>query len=221
MSGRASQHDVQHQKRWEPHAEVMVREANHRISNHLQLLVSLIGLQAREHRDAAVREELLQVRRRVLAVARLHAELQRAQEDQTLDIARFLGRIGEDLQTTFTADGQRGAKILFDVDPGQMSSDTAISLALIINELVTNAMKYAVKAAGGEIRVQLKHLIDGTWRLIVSDEGPGLPPHALHSSPSASHGLDMVQLLARKLGGAMRAEPAPRGASISVTFCQS
>jgi two-component sensor histidine kinase len=195
----------------------MVREAHHRISNHLQLLVSLIGLQAREHPDPAVREELLQVRRRVLAVARVHAELQKAQEDQTLDVSRFLGRLEEDLRTTFATEIHSRPKLEFEVDPGQMESETAITLALIINELVTNAMKYAVTATGGAIKVQLKRLADQTWRLLVSDDGPGLPPGALHS-PNA-HGLNLVQLLARKLGGALTVEPAPRGAAISVTFC--
>jgi two-component sensor histidine kinase len=196
---------------------VLIREAHHRISNHLQLLVSLIGMQAREHADPAVREELLHVRRRILAVARLHAELQRAQEDQTLDISRFLGRMAEDLQMTFASELKGRPDLSFEVDPGQMSSETAITLALIINELVTNAMKYAVTDKGGAIRVQLKRLCDQAWRLMVSDDGPGLPPTALHS-PNA-HGLDLVRLLAQKLGGALRIEPVPQGAAISVTFC--
>jgi two-component sensor histidine kinase len=196
---------------------MLVREAHHRISNHLQLLVSLIGMQAREHPDPAVREELLQVRRRVLAVARLHAELQRAQEDQTIDVPRFLGRMAEDLQMTFATELQGRPSLVFEVDPGQMSSEGAITLALIINELVTNAMKHAASPNGGTIKVELKRTPDQTWRLQVSDDGPGLPASALHS-PTAS-GLDLVQLLARKLGGALKAEPVPRGAAISMTFC--
>jgi two-component sensor histidine kinase len=216
MSGRAIQEGTQRHRRWTPQAEVLIREAYHRIGNHLQLLVSLIGMQAREHPDPSVREELLQVRRRVLAVARLHMELQRAEEEQALDIGDFLGRVGEDLKMSFAADTRSHLKMTFEVDHAQMSSETAVTLALIINELVTNAMKYAVGPSGGEIKVRLKQQLDGAWRLLVSDDGPGLPPNALVESPG--HGLDLVRLLVRKLSGNLKVEPMIQGAAISVNF---
>jgi two-component sensor histidine kinase len=217
MSGRAIQEGAQRHKRWTPQAEVLIREAYHRIGNHLQLLVSLIGMQAREHPDPAVREELLQIRRRVLAVARLHVELQRADEDQSLDISDFLGRVGDDLRMSFGADALGQLKLTFEVDHAQMASETAVTLALIINELVTNAMKYAVTPGGaGEIKVRLKHQLDGAWRLLVSDDGPGLPPNALVESQG--HGLDLVRLLVRKLSGNLKVETVIQGAAISVNF---
>jgi two-component sensor histidine kinase len=216
MSGRAIEAQAQRHRRWDRHADVLVREAYHRISNHLQLLVSLIGMRARELDDPRMADELMQIRRRVLAVARLHAELQRGHDDQMLEISSFLGRVGEDLRLSFGADPHTALHIDFEIDQGEMESDTAITLALIVNELVTNAVKYAVAPDQGHILVRLKHQLDGGWRLLVSDDGPGLPPTALLTAPG--HGLDLVRTLVRKLRGSLEIEPSTQGAAISIYF---
>lgn len=213
MSGQAMELPVERRGHWDRDADVLVHEAYHRISNHLHLLVSLIGMRAREHPDPAVREELMQVRRRILAIARLHGELQQTHDDQALDIGPYLERLGEDLRLSFVSETKAGLRIEFVVQPGKMDSEKAITLALIINELVTNAMKYAGQ---GRISVRLDHLSDGRWRLLVADDGPGLPPSGPASEPG--HGLDLIRLLARKLRGDLTVEPAPHGACISVCF---
>jgi two-component sensor histidine kinase len=207
---------VQRHRRQDPHAEILLREAYHRIRNHLQLLVSLIGMRAREHEDPLVREELMQVRRRILAVARLHGELQQLPDEQGLEISQFLERIREDLRLSFMSDQHDGPRLTFEIDHAEMESETAVTLALIITELVTNAMKYAIRPDDGEIKVRLKRLSDGTWRLLVTDDGPGMPPGVFGTG--RQHGLDLARLLARKLRGGLTVEPSARGAAISLHF---
>jgi two-component sensor histidine kinase len=101
-------------------------------------------------------------------------------------------------------------------DAGLMPAETAVSVVLIINELVTNALKYAVLPEGGQIRVQLGRQGDGLWRLSVSDDGPGFPHGAL--SEASDHGLGLVRRLAGKIRAALDVETVGRGAAISVSF---
>ena len=207
---------AQRQRRSGPHAEVLLREAYHRISNHLQLLASAIGLLARENTEPGVREALLQVQSRVFAVARLHAELQRPQGDETVEISRFLNQVHDDLLSTQLAARQHDVQLIFDIQPADVPAETAVSLAVIVVELVTNAMKYGVPEKGGEILVRLEQLADGEWRLSVKDDGPGMPPDL--SLAARNHGLDFVRRMARKFHGHMDIEPSPRGAAVSVYF---
>ena len=208
---------AQRQRRSGPHAEVLLQEAYHRISNHLQLLASAIGLLARENTEPGVRDALLQVQSRVFAVARLHAELQRPRGDETVEISRFLKQVHDDLLSTQLAHRQHDVRLLFDIQAAELPAETAVSLAVIIVELVTNAMKYGIPEDGGEIRVRLEQIEeDGDWRLMVSDDGPGMPPDL--SLASRNHGLDFVRRMARKFHGRMDIEPTAQGAAVSVYF---
>jgi two-component sensor histidine kinase len=195
---------------------VLLREAYHRISNHLQLLASAIGLLARENNDPSVREALLQVQSRVFAVARLHAELQRPIGDESVDIAKFLHQVHDDLISTQLAGREHEVRLDFDIQPAAMPAETAVSLAVIVVELVTNAMKYGIPPGGGEIRVRLEQRPDREWRLSVGDDGPGMPGGQLPGD--RDHGLDFVRRMAKRFHGRMEIEPSRKGATVSVCF---
>lgn len=186
--------------RWLSHrdADALVRETHHRVSNHLQILASLIGLQAREHPLAAVREALLDVRRRVLAIARLNTGLQQAEDGEMLEVSRLMAGLESDLRLCFETDEGPSIALDFDIEPGEAPVDTALTLMLIVNELITNAVKHAALPHGGRIRVTLQREPLGDWRLTVSDDGPGPPPDAF---ARGDHGLGLVQHLVRKLRG--------------------
>jgi two-component sensor histidine kinase len=195
--------------------QTMAREAYHRVSNHLQILASLINLEARQRPDGEATAALLGVRRRILAIARLQSELQRIGEEGMIDVAALLGRLSGDLNLCFDVD--RDDLLEVSSDAGYVPAETAATLVLIINELVTNSLKYAVLPdGGGRIRIRLGRQHDDLWRLSVSDDGPGLPDSAL-LAPS-DHGLDLVRRLAGKIRGALDVEPAGRGAAVSVCF---
>ena len=193
-----------------------MREAYHRISNHLQLLASAIGLLARENTEPSVREALLQVQSRVFAVARLHAELQRPLGDESVDISRFLNQVHDDLISTQLAGREQEVRLVFDIQAAAMPAETAVSLAVIVVELVTNAMKYGIPAGGGEIRVRLALRPDDEWRLSVCDDGPGMP--AGQPPGGRNHGLDFVRRMAKRFHGRMEIETGPRGATVAVHF---
>jgi two-component sensor histidine kinase len=194
----------------------LVREAYHRISNHLQLLASAIGLLARENTEPSVREALLQVQSRVFAVARLHAELQRPHGDESVDISKFLHQVHDDLISTQLAGREHEVRLQFDIERADMPAETAVSLAVIVVELVTNAMKYGIPAGGGEIRVRLEQRPDREWRLSVADDGPGMPDGQL--TGERDHGLDFVRRMAKRFHGRMEIEPSRQGATVAIYF---
>jgi two-component sensor histidine kinase len=201
--------------RWD--AQSQLRESHHRINNHLQILASLIGLQARAALEPATREALMQVRRRILAIARLHAELQTTEDEEVVDISRFFMRLGEDFRLTFGADETDGVRLVFEVEPARLPTEQVVTIALMVNELVNNAVKHATLArgGGGEVRVSLRRELGG-WRLTVADDGPGLAADAFEQAEG--HGLGLVRLLAQKLKGSVQVDTSDAGASISAFF---
>jgi two-component sensor histidine kinase len=198
-------------------ADSPVREAHHRISNHLQILASFIGLQAREHQNAQVREALLDVRRRILTIARLHADLQGARQREILDLSQYLAHLTEQIRASFGAVEDFPLDLDLDPGPSAVKVETAVTLGLIVNELVTNAIKHAMIPKGGRVRVSLHRREDGVWRLTVSDQGPGLDTTMARQAHS-DHGLGLIRSMVGRLKGAMSVDSSPSGATISVSF---
>ena len=218
MSGRANTTQRAGRSRLRWNADAQLRETHHRINNHLQVLASLIGLQARDEADGHTREALMLARRRILAVARHHGELQAGQGEESIDVARFFAGLGEDFRLTFGAEAETGLRLEFEVERAEMPTEQAVTIALIVNELVNNAVKHAtLQGGGGTVRVSLHREFEG-WRLRVADDGPGGLDSDAFEQPSGSHGLGLVQLLAQKLKGSVEVESSDRGAAISAFF---
>jgi len=192
-----------------------MRELHHRVSNHLQILASLIGLQARGHELPEVREALLEARRRILAVGRVNTEIQRSGTGDDVQLSPFLRRLRDDLRECFTSADDAAPALEFDIDDAVVSADRALTLALIVNELLTNAVKHAVLPHGGKVHVALHRGSTGEWRLTVQDEGPGFAHDPLAGS---DHGFSMIRSLAAKLKGVVTIDPTDRGGAVSVAF---
>ena len=198
--------------RWTLSPSDRIRESHHRINNHLQLLASSLGVEARLNPDLVVRNALLTAQRRVLTVARLHEQLQIAPEDSTVEVSAFLARVCDDMRVAF---GLEPFQLVLDCDVIHIDSELAVTLSLIVSELVTNAAKYAGMRAGTTIQVRLRRA-DGLWRLTVADDGPGIG--AAGPGEGKGIGLGLIQLLVAKLKGSMGLDETNRGASISVAF---
>lgn len=198
--------------RWDLGPQDRVHEAHHRINNHLQLLASSLGVEARLHADTTVGEALLSARRRILGVARLHEQLQSAEDDAGVEMSAFLARLCGDLSLSF---GLEPGRLRVDCEAMVAPCGLAVTLSMIVSELVTNAVKHAGGEAGVIIVVKLRRG-GGLWRLTVADDGPGLGGRSPAAGPGV--GLGLIQLLVTKLKGSMSFDETPRGASISVAF---
>lgn len=193
--------------------QMRLRESHHRIKNNLQVVASLLGIQARASNEPAVREALMDAYRRVLAVARVHDQLQQAQDDATIDAAPFLQSLCRDLAVSFSQHDR--LRFVIETDPAELPSETVVTLALVMNELVTNAVKHGCGEDGGEVRISLRRDPPG-WRLTVADDGPGLPTGI--APETGREGLGLVQSLVRQLRGTVAVDPTPEGASVTVRF---
>lgn len=193
----------------------LIDEVNHRVKNALQQVASLVRLQARAATDPATRQALDTTLGRIMAVGRAHEQTYRVREDQgDFDAGLYTRTLARDL---IGAAGRDDVALETEVISVWLDARQATPLALILNELVTNALKHGCPAGRpGRIRVVLG-TEGGDYRLSVSDDGPGLPA-GLAPRSRTSLGLRAVDALARQLQGRLVVEPTKTGASLAVVF---
>jgi PAS domain S-box-containing protein len=172
---------------------MLLHEVNHRVKNSLQLVSSLLRLQARRIPDPAARLQLEDATARISTIAHIHQRLYRDQDIQRINFGAFLSELCADLQVSASQCSIEVSSPDFTV-----STDRAISLALVVNELVTNAFKYAYPDDNpGEVRVRLKRLDGGNAELTVEDDGVGFAPNTQHKGTGL--GSKIIQTMASSL----------------------
>ena len=193
------------------HAERLL-ELNHRMKNNLANVAALLRLQGARASDPAVREQLSKAANRVDAVSDAHACLYRFGENETVDLGAYLADLCERLGRALMEEG----RVTLEVDAASIRgpSDRALPLGIIVNELVTNAAKYAYPgAAQGKVRVSLRPTSEG-MSLIVADDGRGLPAD-LANKPGGL-GMPLVRSLVRQLGGSLQIQRRAPGVAFDV-----
>jgi PAS domain S-box-containing protein len=188
--------DISERKHAETHQRVLLRELNHRVKNNMQILHVLLNSSLRSTQTPEARAVLEDASRRVGAMAAAQHVLYGAPGGASFSAPEFLETICRTAQQTF---GDK-ASIRIVVAEGLLWNDAAAPLALILNELLTNAVKHGLRAEVGEIRVGLTKQ-DETFELYVEDDGPGFTPS---ETGRRSSGLGLVQALARQLKGKLQ-----------------
>lgn len=197
--------------------EALVREMHHRVKNNLQLVSSLLNLQAARVEDPAVAELFTDSRDRVRSMALVHENLYRAGDYARVPMRHHVETLCAQIERAYRG---REGRILLDVsvEPIQLDLDRAISSGLIINELLSNAFKHAFPGdAAGRIALTLSQQA-GSCVLEVRDDGIGMPAAlAADLEASGSLGLQLVGDLVQQLHGSLALGPPP-GAGFTVTF---
>ena len=181
-------------------AEMLLAEVNHRIANSLGLVVALIRMQASVMQDQRTIDALQETQMRINAIASVHRRLYTSHEVGTVQLDEYLHSLLEELEASMT-DEKRPHHVALTCDRLTIATDKAITLGLIISELVTNAFKYAYdEEHAGEIRVLVERAGEGRISLRVEDDGPGFDPAA----PARGSGLG-TRLLAA-MSGSLKSE---------------
>lgn len=202
------------------HPDLRLAEAHHRISNSLQLIASLLRLEAAEvaKRGVPVAPEDVRVAledgaARVGTVALLHRLLSQAPDDGRVDIAVYLGEISNNLATALSFVGELDLSGLT-ADTWCIEADKAVPLGMVVSELVTNSIKYAHPAGvAGRIDVNCHRTFEGPYRIEIADDGVGLP-EGFDPKKDGGLGFQVVRALCKQLGA--RVTFKSRGTGLSV-----
>jgi Amt family ammonium transporter len=181
--------------------ELLLREIHHRVKNNLQVISSLLSLQSRYRKDEQAIEMAQESQNRIKVMALIHEKLYRSKDFANVEINDYIKNLVNDLFASYKVNTSR-ISLRMDIENISLGIDTAIPTGLIVNELVSNCLKYAFQPdKDGEIMISLRLLDDGEKELIVSDNGVGLPD-SLDIKKAESLGLRMItNLTERSLHG--------------------
>jgi two-component sensor histidine kinase len=194
--------------------QFLIGEMNHRVKNSLALVASMLRLQAREDSDPGFARQLEDATLRVAAIARVHEQLYQTSDIERFDVGRYIEAICKDLSASFAqceveVEAQSGIVI---------SADRAISSALVVNELVSNAAKHAYRGEGaGRVWVKVARTSVDNFSIAVRDEGAGLPAGFDFGRRGAGLGARMVRTLAEQLNASLEIVPRNPGAEFILT----
>ena len=179
--------------------ELLLKEVHHRVKNNLQVISSLLSLQAQQIRDPQMSRLFQESQARVRSMALIHEQLYRSDDLAHIDFAAYVRELIDHLQRGF---GRAAARVEFrlEIKPALLLLDLAIPCGMIVNELVANALEHAFpEDRPGEIRIAFGRE-DGIYRMTVADNGVGMC-EGLTVGEESSIGLKVVQALTRQIHG--------------------
>ena len=204
--------------------ELLVKEIHHRVKNNLQVVSSLLRLQARYTNDAQFQEVLRDSQNRIKSMALIHAKLYQDHDLAKIDFAQYVKSLGAYLFQSYAVD-PAAIQLRINIDKIYLDIDTAIPCGLIINELVSNALKYAFPAEGKSrnhinlISIDLHADRNDRLILTVHDNGVGLPSD-IAPYQTDSLGLQLVIRLSEQLKGSVEIDRS-QGTTFSMTFSRT
>lgn len=195
--------------------DLMLSEFEHRVKNNFQIVASMLDIQRRRVSDPAAGEALGSALMRVDSIARAHRHLYRDGQASEVNVSEYLKDLCDALADALLL---RGAITLTcDADAAHIQRDHAVSIGLIVNELVTNAAKHAfVGRETGTIRVSWRHLLEGGWRLTVADDGVGLAPGSRAKRKDGGLGQRLIEAFAKQAGGTLTTESDANGVRVTM-----
>lgn len=208
--------------------KIRVKEVHHRIKNNLQVISSLLSLQAEKFEDKEVIEAFRESQNRVASIAMIHEELHESESTDALDFADYLRKLTTDLFSSYNV-GNRNINLKLNLEQVYLDMNTAIPLGIIVNELISNSLKHAFPAGkGGEININFcrsktfaaKYDLSGPdndcpdgedytnssslrYILTVADNGRGIPEE-IDFKNADSLGLQLVNILVEQINGCIK-----------------
>ncbi len=201
--------------------EVLLHEIHHRVKNNLQVVSSLLKLQADYFQDETIKTALEESQNRIYSMSAIHETLYQSERLSEINLRSYLKKITDNLYATFTSESNRHIELSVDAEEIEMHIEHASPLGLIVNELVTNSFKYAFENhTSGKIQVIGKAVAADELEITIRDNGKGLPAD-LDWKNTSSMGLKLVVLLAEsQLDGSIE-KSSGAGAAFTIRFKRS
>ncbi len=196
--------------------EILIQEIHHRVKNNMQIISSLVSLQAGRIQDPVMRGIFLVTKDRIRSMALVHEKIYRSKDFARIDFVDYVRNLVNQILRSY---GTPGGAIRAEVegDPVFLNISTAVPCSLIVNELVTNAVKHAFPdGRPGLLTVRVSALTDGKFGFVVADDGVGLP-EGFDMARTNSLGLQIVGLLVQQLDGTLEVD-GRQGSRFSFTF---
>jgi two-component sensor histidine kinase len=197
------------------HQAVLIREVNHRVANSLQLVSSLVHMQLSAVKGGPAADALRDTQARIDAIMQVHRRLYTSEDVQVVDMQEYLAGLTAELEQSLSVGAHRTLRL--DAAPIKLATDMAVSVGVIVAELVTNACKYAYgENEAGEVRIVFDTDEENACRLVVEDDGPGFSA----SAPARGTGLGrtVISAMARNLNSKIAFDPDHKGARAVLSF---
>ena len=197
--------------------DTMLKEVHHRVKNNLQTVCSLLNMQSRGTDDEQMKNLIKSSQNRVMAMAMVHEMLYQRDDLTVIDYKPYVFKLTEYLIKSVKGPDSK-VKLAIDIPDIELGIDTAIPLGLLINETITNSLKYGIKDdAEGEIHIELKKEMQDDYVLTIGDNGIGIS-EAVDPKTTKSLGLKLIHNLARQLKGSITRDWSRKGTNYIVKF---
>ena len=197
--------------------ETLLKEVHHRVKNNLQTVSSLLSLQARSIEDEKIKSLIKSSQNRVISMAMVHEMLYMRDDISKIEYKSYVQELGEYLVRSVKG-SKNNVSLKVDITDIQLGIDTAIPLGLLINEAVTNALKYGIRNDDeGEIYITLKKEAEQDYVLSIGDNGIGFPDR-VNFKNTKSLGLKLIHNLARQLKGDIVRDVSKKGTNYVLKF---
>lgn len=194
--------------------ELLLKEIHHRVKNNLEVISSLLALQSAKIEDPEIQEAMLASQNRVQSMGILHQKLYQNEHLAFIEMKNYFADLAENILDSYNLTEQ--ITVEFPMKEIELDVDTAVPVGLIINELLTNSLKYAFpKGKLGKISISLEEIGQGMLHLCIADNGIGKALHA--KAQGTGFGTQLVDLLTRQIEGTLQQE-VNNGTRISVKF---
>lgn len=212
--------DIEHQIRTSlEEKEALLQEIHHRVKNNLQIIASLLSLQSGYINDPQTLMQFQESQGRIRSMALIHEKLYQSESLAQVDLADYMQTLVSILMRTYSANVN--VKLTFRLNPTAVSIDTAVPVGLMLNELVTNALKYAFPSGrAGNLLIALDTDTDGQLALCVQDDGIGLQPD-FQFEHAETLGLRLVRMFAKQLRANVALQSSPGNTMFDIRFKES
>ena len=196
--------------------DLLLEEMQHRVANSLQIIASILLLKARTVQSEETRLQLHDAHQRVLSVAAVQQHLHSTVRGEPIEISEYLSKLCETLAASMIGDS-RPISVTVDADAGTAMSHQAVSIGLVVTELVMNALKHAFPREKQDAAIVVTYKIAETdWKLTISDNGIGKPDQGIGQNRPGL-GTSLVQALSRQLDARLDIESDSHGTAVSIT----